>query len=317
MFDVYHGMYNNNCYCRATYSDFCKNYWERSLFQRLRTLFNFSGLPDGEPGQVAWDKDAFLYGLFRCGFLVVFESKTYGVVIQPATPQGIGLQFQPTGMMVATPYFSFTRPLEIGTECAVLKLTPDYRGVWDIIEKYASELQLMDIAIRQSQINARFSYAYVAKNDQDANTIKAIMDKIANAEPGVIVNNKLVQSATDKTDIVPPWFQFDRDLSKNFILPELLEARRTSLTNFYHEIGVRTIPEKKERYISSEVNSYDAETYNRREVWNISLQESIKIVNEMYNLNISCDYVEPGGEEDATQPIDVSTLATRGNNRTS
>lgn len=304
MYNLYGGQYHDNGCSIPTFSGFCQDYWERSLFQRLRTLFKFDGLPKGGPGQVAWDKDAFLYGLFRRGFLVVFESKKYGVVVQPGTPVGLGLQYQPTGMQIATPYFAFERPLTIGTECYPMKLTPDYMGVWDIIVKYATELKLTDIAIRQSQINARFAYAFVAEDDKSAQSLNAVMEKLANAEPGIVVNKKLFRAPQDRTELQTPWIQFDRDLKKNFILPELLEARRTSITNFYHEIGVKTLPEKKERYISSEVNTYDSETYNRREVWNISLQDSIDIINAMYGTNISITFTDPEeAERDASQRL--------------
>lgn len=297
MYNPYGIYYPFNGCCNPTYSGFCQDYWERSLFQRLRTLFKFEGLPKGGPGQVKWDKDAFLYGLFRIGFLVVFESKTYGVVPQPGTPTGMGLQFQPTGMQISTPYFNFLRPLQIGTECYPIKLTPDYMGVWDIVLKYATELKMMDIAIRQSQINARFTYAFMAEDDNSAQSVKALMEKVENADPAVVVNKKMFRSPINKEELRLPWFQFDRDLKKNFILLELLEARRTCLTSFYHEIGVRTLPDKKERYISSEVGTYDSETYNRREVWNISLQESLETINKMYGLHITVEYVEPKEEE--------------------
>ena len=78
------------------------------------------------------------------------------------------------------------RPLKIGEECAVIKLTPDYMGIWDIISKYATELKLNDVAIRLSQINARFAYAIAAGNQKDAASIKKLLEKLANGEPGLI-----------------------------------------------------------------------------------------------------------------------------------
>ena len=81
-----------------TFSTDALTYWERSFFQRMRGMFEFSGLPEAGAGQIAWDYDAFLYQLFRMGYAVVFQSKTYGVVVQPGVPTGYGLQFQPRGM---------------------------------------------------------------------------------------------------------------------------------------------------------------------------------------------------------------------------
>ena len=72
-------------------------------------------------------------------------------------------------------------------------------------------------------------------------------------------------------------------------------------------------PEKKERMIVQEATTNNAETYNRKQVWKISLDESAKVCNDMYGTNISFEIVEPkqldmfhveqsgnenGGEED-------------------
>lgn len=289
--------------CPPSFSSFSKDYWTRSLFQRLRTLYSFDGLPEGGPGQVKWDKDAYLYGLFARGFHCIFESKEWGVVFQPATPAGIGLFYQPTGMVVNTPYFSFTRPLLIGRECSVIKLTPDYQGVWDLVEKASSELMYMDVAIRLSQVNARFAYAIAADSEKSARSVKKILEQFANGEPGVVYDSKL-RIPVEGGEPEAPWKLFDRELKKNFILPELLEGRKTVMDDFYREVGIRCLPDKKERYIQSEVSQYDTETYNRREAWNISLQESLDETNRMYGLNIRAKFLEPPKEvtPDASEP---------------
>ena len=52
-------------------------------------------------------------------------------------------------------------------------------------------------------------------------------------------------------------------------------------------------PDKKERLVTNESASADAETYNRREVWKISLDESLKVCNDMYGTHISIEINEP------------------------
>lgn len=296
MYTCYDGVYDQYgaSRCMPTFSAAMADYWERSLFQRMRTLFRIEGLPEG------WDKDAFLYGLYRCGYLCGFISRRYGRVFQPAMPAGYGINFQPTRMVISTPFFQFNRGLRIGEECEVIKLTPDYRGVWDIVTKYASELEQAEVAIRQSQINARFAYAITAENDKEAQTAKMLLEKLANGEPGVVYNTKYRKKyGDDSSESQVPWQQFDRDLKQNFILPELLESRRTILSDFYREMGVRIAPDKRERLVEKEAQSYDAETFVRREVWNISLQESLRRFNAFMDTRITAEYVEPdeGGED--------------------
>ena len=309
MYQCYQGIYDVQAcggFRPPSLSTDVLNYWERSFFQRMRALYKIHGLPEAGPGQIGWDYDAFLYQLLRMGYAVVFNSKTYGLVVQPGAPTGFGLQFQPRGMMVQTPFFQFDRPLEIGTECAVIKLTPDYRGVWDIIEKYAVEMQQLEVSIRQAVVNSRFAYAAIAKDDKDRRTLETIFEQLENGKPAIVVNGQLQKPVMNKNDAQYqlPIMQFDRDLSKNFILPDLYDLRRKTLQDFYRELGIRVQPDKKERLVTTESASADAETYNRREVWKISLDESVKVCNDMYGTNLSIEINEPpelreGGAEDA------------------
>lgn len=290
----YGGIYNRYAGFAESenYNVIDRDYWRKSLFQRMRALFTFEGLPEGGKNQVQTDYDAFVYALFTLGYLAVFESKKYGIVFQPCTLNGYGLQYQPTGVLVATPYFHFDRPLRIGEECELIKLTPDYSGVWDIVERAAEELMYNDVAIRLSSINARFAYAIAATDDKTARTIKAIMKRLANGEAGIVYDAKLNKQLPGGDSDVP-WMQFDRDLKKNFLLPELLEARRTILTDFYRELGVQSANDKKERVNVIDSTAFQAETFNRRQVFELSLNKSLERVNRMFDLNISFKYNEP------------------------
>lgn len=298
----YNNAYGCTTYNAPTFSAGSLSYWERSLFQRMRTLFQFEGLPEGGAGQVQTDKDAFLYGLFMRGYLAVFKTTQYGITFQPATPTGYGLQGQPTGMQVATPYFSFDRPLVIGQECEVLKLTPDYAGIWDIVTKYANELKLMEVAVRQSMYNARFAYVLAAADDKQAQSLKAMMERVENADPYLIYNEGLRKNKLSTGEPELPWAQWDRDLKKNFILPELLEARRTIVTDFYREMGVPVPQDKKERVNVLETQTNMSEFFNRREIWLQCLTESIDRINRMYGTNISVRFADEEVLEDAVQP---------------
>lgn len=299
---TYNNAYGCTGYTTPSFSAESLSYWERSLFQRMRTLFVFEGLPNGGQNQVQTDKDAFLYGLFVRGFLAVFQTRQYGVTFQPATPTGYGLQGQPTGMQVATPYFSFARPLVINSECEVLKLTPDYTGIWDIVRKYARELQLVEVAIRQSSINARMAYVLAASNDKQAASLKAMMERVENADPYMIYNEGLKSSSKlNMGQPELPWAQWDRDLKKNFILPELLDARRTIITDFYREMGVPVPQDKKERVNKLETQTNMSEFFNRREIWRQCLEESTDRINRMYGLNLSAKFADEEVLQDAVQ----------------
>lgn len=282
------------------------NYWVRSLYQRLTALINIKGLPDGANGTYAWDIDALKYGLFYLGYLAVFHSKSYGVVPQPAALTGYGLQFQPTGVIVNTPYFQISKPLIIGRDTELLKLTPDYTGVMDIVTKYAAELKEIDTSIKASARNSRFAYALIADSDASARTLKGIREKIINGDD-VIIDQKLIRKKGDTDSL--PWYEFDRDLRQNYILSDLLDDRRKTLIDFYREIGVRMLDEKKERMITGEVDAGNAETFIRSEVWAEALKTSAEKINKMFDTNLTIEINRPdfngsagstteGGEDD-------------------
>lgn len=282
MFYSYGGIYQAPPFMNNQ-PNFSMDYWTRSLFQRLTALIDFDNLPEGAPGQYAWDKDALKYGLFMLGYQVVFRSNTYGVVPQPGALTGYGLQYQPSSAVVNTPYFQFNRPLKIGIDCEILKLTNDYTGVWDIVTKYAAELKEVDISIRSSVRNCRLAWILAGAGDKGAKTMKAIREKVLNGED-VIIDEKLQKNKMDPAS--PPWFQFTGAVRGNYILNDLLDARRTTLVDFYREIGVRMLDDKKERMLTAEVDAGNAETFIRAEVWIEALKESCKKINEHFGTNI-------------------------------
>lgn len=278
----YGGIYNAPSYLNNS-PNFSMDYWSRSLFQRLTALIDFEGLPEAGEGQYGWDKDALKYGLYMIGYMAVFRSKTYGIVPQPGRVTGYGLQYQPSGVMVATPYFQFTEPLKLGVDAELIKLTPDYTGIFDIITKYAAEMKEIDTSIKAAARNSRLAYALIAAGDKSARTLQAIRERIINGDD-VIIDEKIMRDKANPD--TPPWFQFDQDLKKNYILGDLLEARRTTLVDFYREIGVRMLDDKKERMLTAEVDAGNAETFIRSEVWIETLKDSCEKVNKMFGTSI-------------------------------
>ena len=284
------------------------DYWTRSLLQRMTALIDVQGVPQAAADQYGWDIDALKYQLFLCGFSVIFKDREYGVVPQPGTLAGFGLQFQPTGALINSPYFTLTRPLVIGRECELIKLTPDYTGIFDIVAKYATELRELDVSLKSATRNARLGYTMVADSDRTARTLKGVREKIINGDD-VIIDEKLTKKRTDGSYDLP-WYLFDRDVKQSYIVNDLLQARRDTLVDFYREIGVRMLENKKERMLTDEVNAGQAETFIRSEVWAETLKNSVKKVNDMFGTQLSITINEPdvlpqamkeGGPEDVSE----------------
>lgn len=268
-------------------------FWQRSLFQRAQSVLDFE-VPANWEGRY---KDFFLYCLFRFGYVAVFKRDEYGFTFQPASLRGYDLYYQPTNALITNPSLSKSLDLEIGTECELLKLTPDYMGIWDIITYTAAKLSNMDNAIDMSIINNKFAFILGAKNKNAASALKKILDYVNKGEPAVIYDLKL---ANDHGSDDAPFQECKRDNLKNsYLTTDQLQDMQTIINNFDSEIGIPTAPyQKKERMITDEV---DAKTYDakaRSLTWFKTLTSSIKDIKKLYpdiNLSVKLHYDETEG----------------------
>lgn len=254
------------------------DYWVRSLFQRACSVIEFEDLPKTWTGPV---RDFFYYCLFRFGFVAVFKRDDVGLVFNPGTLYGRDFYYQPTNMIVTNPSITESLDMRIGSECELLKLTPDYRGIWDIITYYAEKLATLDSAINMSIINSKLAYILAARNKAAAQALKKMLDKINSGEPAVIIDMKLLNDPDDKAE---PWQFLDRPgLKESYLTPEQLQDFSTILNNFDMEIGIPVLPyAKKERMVAYEAESRVLDATSRSRVWVRTLRSSIESVRKLY-----------------------------------
>lgn len=252
-------------------------YWQRSLFQRACSVLDFT-LPDDWTGKT---RDFFYYCLFRFGYVAVFDRPEFGRVFQPATLNGINFYYQPTRALIANPAIPESLDLEIGRECEILKLTPDYIGIWPIIDRYAQKLATLDGAIDMSIVNNKFAFILAAKNKAAAAALKKMLDKVNAGEPAVILDMKVLNDEVDKTE---PWQSWMRDhLKENYLTTDQLKDQQTILNAFDSEIGIPTTPyQKQERMTDFESRSRSVDSKARMTVWLDTLNSSIEEVKKLY-----------------------------------
>lgn len=260
------------------------NFWERSLFQRAISVITINVPKDWE-GNV---KDFLYWCLFRFGHVGVFRTNELGTVFNPGTFKGFDFYYQPTNYLIANPALEKSLDLEIGTECELIKLTPDYRGIWDIISYHAEKLSLLDSAINMSILNSKMPWILGAKNKAVAQTLKKIFDKVNRGDPLVIFDAKLANDPVSKDE---PWQFLERKYVKDsYLTPEQLQDFQTILNNFDCEIGIPTIPyQKKERMVTTEADSRIIDSTSRSVVWKETLDNSFTQVNDMFGLGLSCE----------------------------
>ena len=239
--------------------------------------------------------DFFCYCLFKFGFLAVFNDDRFGTVFQPASLGGFDFYYAPTYAIISNPALKKSLQLSIGDAindsiqtdgvCEILKLTPDYYGIYDIVEHYAAKLSELDNSIDMSLINNKFAFFLGAKNKAMGEALKKMLDKVNKGEPAVIFDMKMADDPNSK-DV--PWQSWDRDLKKTYITTDQLADFKTLLHQFDSEIGIKTLPiEKKERMIDAEARATDDDAISRSELWIRTFNESAKAVNDRFGLNLS------------------------------
>lgn len=273
-------------------------YWERALFQRAQSVLDFE-VPSEWDGKV---KDFFLYCLFKYGYVIISKNDEFGQFFQPGTLSGFDFYYQPTTAIIANPLYS--AELKISEECQVLKLTPDYSGIWDVIWYFAEKLSILDNAINMSLINNKFAFFLGARNKTASNALKKMLDLVNKGEPAVVYDMKLLNDPTDKE---MPFQQWQRDNLKNsYLTTDQLMDFQTIINNFDAEVGIPSIPyQKKERMVTDEatMRGYDAKA--RSLTWFNTLTSSIDDVKKLYpdiNLSVKLHYDETEG---TAQDIDI------------
>ncbi|MBQ0139412.1 MAG: hypothetical protein KBT36_08955 [Kurthia sp.] len=278
------------------------NFWVRSLFQRATSVLKFD-LPDEWQGDV---RDFFIYCLFRFGYVAIFKNDKFGLTFQPCSLSEKGFYYQPLNARISNPLLS--ADLKIGEDCEILKLTPDYFGVFDIIEHYAERLSTLDNAIDMSIINNKLAYILGARNKSAADAIKKVFDKINKGEPTIVLDMKLLNDRTDKD--VPWQFLERKGLKDSYLTTMQLQDAQTILNNFDAEIGIPTIPyQKKERMVTSEAESRVVDSTSRSLVWFDCLKSSIEDVKKLYpeiKLDVKLRYDEKEVDSDGETDTDRS-----------
>ena len=276
-------------------------YFRRYLLQKAISVFKWK-LPDG------WARNYFLYVLYCWGFLAIINTDKFGVIPQQCGLRGYNVYYQPTNAVITNPLLRGIREPEIGTECVLLRLQPDYGGVMDLVNYYAEELALASEAISVNLLNSKLAYVFTAQNKSTAESFKKLYDEIASGNPAVVQDKNLLGD-----DGKPSWLPFAQNLAQTYIAGDLLTAMREIENQFCTDLGLPNAnTNKKERLITDEVNANNVETYTRAAMWLEELQKGCEDASAMFGIDLSVDWrvdpTEEGGAPNAQQDVDPGTV---------
>ena len=264
-------------------------FFQRYLMQKVFSVYEFT-LPE------KWDHDYFRYTLFTLGFGAVLNTDKYGIIFQHGTPSGYNVYYRPTRVIVANPALSKTYDLTIGEDCQVIKLTPDWRGCFDIVQLYADMMAITMESFGINVLNSKLSYVFAAESKTMAESMKKLFDQVASGQPAAFADSALFDDEGN-----PRWMEFTQNLQQNFIGLDLLEALTTIENKFNTAIGINNANlQKRERLITDEVNANNDDIKALCSVWLESIQDSMQKVNDMFGLSLSVRLRERSQEDGQT-----------------
>lgn len=262
--------------------DYVYWYWFRCLFQRATSILDFQFPEEFKAEEI----DFFYYCLFKYGFVVFFKSDKFGFCFQPCSLTGFDFYYQPTNAIVTNPAMTESLELKIHENCELLKLSPDYLGVFDIIDYYAKKLANMSCSLDMTIENSKVAFVLSGKTKSAIQTLKKIVDKISQGITTIVFDSRVVKPSED----VEPFTWLTRNARDSYVGEELLKDMQTILNMFDREIGIPTIPyEKKERMVDFESKSAIIDSSSRLSTWINSIESSVKDINDMFGTNITFD----------------------------
>jgi hypothetical protein len=302
MINILESMKIPNTYWRERSYEY--KYWFRSLLQKIDSCLIFKNLPK------TWSQDFFLGCLWWLGFVGVFKSERFGdpesgLTFQPGVPAGFDFYYQPERFIVSNP--KLTKEFTVHKDIEILKLTPDFCGVVDIVDYYASKLAELSKGIDMGLINAKMPIILTANSQAQSSSLKAVYDKVQAGESLVIWKDQ-----TDHFDeVIPrkdPFETWTNDYKSTYIVSELLENMKTILDSFYTEIGLPVAIEKSAHALDQEADFMAAQSQARIACWVQTLNESFDYIEDTFGLRLEVEYArdesmqdEPIGSRDVSE----------------
>ena len=259
-------------------------FYVRHLLQKAVSVFDWQ-LPE------YWQRTLFLYCLYCEGHVAIVNTDRFGVLPQPCTLGGRGVQYEPTYAIISNPLLKGILQPRIGSQCAIVRIMPDYGGILDIVNYYAREMALCSETLEINLLNSKLSYVFgVPKNGNRkaaAETLKRLFDQIQSGVPASFVDEDL----TDRNG-KPTWQLFLQDVGRNFIAPDVQEQLRKLECEFAAKVGIPSnlATTKKERVNLAEVSANDVETAVGPSQWLELAREGLDQANELFGLDLSVDW---------------------------
>lgn len=251
-------------------------YFKRYLIQKIMSVFKFDNIPEH------WNTDYFLYTLFVRGFVAIIETDKFGIIPQQCGLQGYDVFYAPRKAIITNPLLSGLINPRIGTECALVRLQPDYGSSWDIVSYYADLQAIATQSLEVNMFNSKLAYVFACRDKNVAESFKKMVDKINQGLPAVFADTKLFDD-----DGEPLWTTFQNNLKQNYVANTILEDMIKIDARFCSEVGIPNVNMAKTSGVTdNEVEANNVDTQTKVSIWLDTLTKSVNEANKLFGLDI-------------------------------
>lgn len=254
-------------------------FFKRYLLQEAVSRFEFT-LPE------RWDFNYFTTVLFVIGFIFGFDKEpAFGLIPQHGMIGGRTVQYQPYYATISNPRFrkQGSYRLTIGEECSIIKLQPDFCGLYDIVDYYGDLMTITAETVGVNIINSKLSFVFAADNKASAESFKKLYDNFASGEPASFADKNLFDDEGNLRNTL-----MLQNVGQNFIADRLLDCLGVIRNKFLTDIGIPNAnTDKRERLITSEVDANNGETASKVSVWLREIEKGMEQTRQMFGLSKS------------------------------
>lgn len=250
-------------------------FYKRLLYTKLYSVFDFT-LPE------TWKQNYFRFWLFHLGSIGIVYTKEYGWVCQPYSIVKLDLYYNPKVIQIYNTFIDTPKIGAVGINAGIIKCMDDLFGLDDIVTRYATDLAQCDRSIEVNLMNSNVTAFFKAKSKKEADAIREAYGEATTGKPLVIINKEVMDD--EGLDTLLP------NMKNNFLVNDLLQARRGILNAFLTEIGIRNANyDKKERLNSQEVTENNDETSAVVSVIYDNIKKGMEEVNKISGLNLDVE----------------------------
>lgn len=213
-------------------------FWKDFLFGKIIRIFKWKGLP--------FPQREMEMRLLLNGFSGIANDKIAGKICVNGSLSGVTPYPDIFTTWVYAAPKSSGGQFKINTkDCVVIYNTSLMQTFIPFIERYASLLAHIDVTLKCALVNMRYTDTFNAHSGAEKDSIKAWYNDIYKGGCGVIVSDMLIDENT---------VQQISNTTNQLSLREIVEARNDILRDFFCNIGIRYIRDKKANMVVEEIS---------------------------------------------------------------